>query len=221
MAVLEKEILGGPVFPVLSLPDADIEDALDTDQAAVESPRLRPFTREEFYLLGEVGIFKPDERVELIEGVIYTMPPPGPEHCADVYDLSQMLRATFGAGYFVREEKPVALPGGEPLPDIAVVIASTEYRKRQPGPADIRLIVETAVSSLAFDRGIKTRLYARAGIADYWIVNLCDRQIEVYREPDGDGYKSVKTYGPGESVEPLSAPGKTVSIDEVLPPAEA
>jgi Uma2 family endonuclease len=222
MAVLEKEIPRGPARSALPNPELDTDNApRDVADVVEESPRLRPFTREEFYRLGEEGIFRPDERVELIEGVIYTMPPPGPEHCADVSDLSQVLRAVFGVEYMVREEKPVTLPTGEPLPDIAVVVSSPEYRKRQPGAADIRLIVEVAASSQKFDRATKVALYAKSGIADYWIVNLRERRIEVYREPDGATYKSVQVFGPGESVEPLAAPGKAVNVSEVLPPAEA
>jgi Uma2 family endonuclease len=116
--------------------------------------------------------------------------------------LRRRFEAMIPTGWYVREDKPVRIPDWtEPLPDITLVRGDyTTYLVRHPEPADIGMIVEVSDTSLAKDRGEKWDNYARAGIASYWIVNLVDRQIEVYSEPTVSGYTVERTYRPGEDV---------------------
>jgi Uma2 family endonuclease len=136
----------------------------------------------------------------------------------------EALRVAFGPGWLVRAQDPVALDAeSEPEPDVAVVPGRPrDYLAEHPTrPA---LLVEVAESSLAFDRGHKGSLYARAGLADYWIVNLVDEVLEVYRGPALDRsaefgwrYLDVQALSPGTTVAPLARPNITVAVADLLP----
>ena len=145
-------------------------------------------------------------------------------HAVAVGLIEDALRAAFGPGWIVREEKPIALDDeSEPEPDLAVVPGT--HRDYLGGhPARPVLVVEVAETSLASDRGDKGSLYARGRIADYWIVNLVNRTLEVYREPVPDGsapfgwrYGSVEVLRPPASVSPLAAPAARVAVADLLP----
>jgi Uma2 family endonuclease len=163
--------------------------------------KRRLFTRQEYRTMGESGIFD-DQRVELIEGEIVEMAPVGYGHATVTDPLGVLLRTAFGSDFTIRTQVPVALAGrrpSEPQPDIAVVIGSwRDYRTRTPSQQDIKLVVEVADSSLQGDRTVKAALYAEAKIPDYWIVNLIDTTLEVYRDPVGGGSLSdgfnIRTY---------------------------
>ena len=177
------------------------------------------FTRDEYHALSDI---LRDRHVELLEGEIIEMAPIGPSHAAITQPLTDLIAKAFGPGFSVRSQTPVALGdernASEPEPDVAVVAGSwRDYLSRQPGPADIKLIVEIADSSLSYDRTIKAALYATAGIPEYWIVNLLERQLEVYREPGEAGYAAVSNYLAGGSVEPLFAPGSNVVVTDFMP----
>jgi Uma2 family endonuclease len=143
-----------------------------------------------------------DKRFELIDGHFVRREEMKPAHVGATESLRHRLEPMIPAGWCVREDKPVRIPDWtEPLHDIAVVRGDyTVYRVRHPEPADIGMIVEVSDTSLAKDRGEKWDNYAKAGIASYWIVNLVDRQIEVYSEPTASGYTVERTYRPGEDV---------------------
>ena len=146
----------------------------------------RYWTRAEYEQLVDGGFFRLDEPVELVGGRLIVSEPQGSAHAVAVGLASEALRAVFGSGWMVREEKPVALgDDSNPEPDLAVVPgAHRDYSSAHP--ARPVLVVEVAESSLAWDRGEKGSLYARAGIADYWVVNLIDRVLEVYLRPVPD-----------------------------------
>ena len=151
--------------------------------AVTSALETRRFTRVEYERLIDLEFFQPDERLELIDGLLVVREPQDSPHATGVRLVLTALRAVFGAGWIVDSQLPVALDDhSEPEPDAAVVAgAPRDYRDAHPTRPV--LIVEVAESRLAFDRRHKSSLYARAGIADYWVVNLVDRVLEAYREP--------------------------------------
>jgi hypothetical protein len=164
----------------------------------VPSVPSEPMTVHEFARTPEYD----DKRFELIDGYIVRRAETKPPHVGATESLLRRFQAMIPTGWYVREDKPVRIPDWtEPLPDITLVRGDyTTYLVRHPEPADIGMIVEVSDTSLAKDRGEKWDNYARAGIASYWIVNLVDRQIEVYSEPTVSGYTVERTYSPGEDV---------------------
>ena len=186
--------------------------------------RVRRWTREEYERAGAVGLFQPDEHLELIDGVIVRKMVQGALHVAGVRKTQTALQFVFNAGYDVRPQMPLALdPDGEPEPDIAVVHGSIQDYV-QAHPTTAVLVVEVADNSLAIDRGSKASIYARARIADYWILNLVDRLLEVHREPAalaeqplGHQYRSIARLGPEASVAPLAAPDAILRVADLLP----
>jgi Uma2 family endonuclease len=178
----------------------------------------RRWTSEEYHRAADAGIFGPEERLELIDGEIYTMSPHRGPHATGVTLAQTALLDVFRAGWVVRVQLPLALgEPTEPEPDVAVVTGKPrDYRDRHPATAV--LVVEVADTSLAFDRSTKQPVYAGAGIPEYWIVNLIDRVLEVYRDPDpsAEAYRSVARYAEDEAVSPLAAPGASVAVADLL-----
>ena len=145
----------------------------------------RPWTKAEYYRLGELGFFR-GQRVELIEGRLMVFSPQNALHAGTVGRVDRVLRPLFPATFCIRCQLPIDLGLViEPEPDAAVV-AGTEQQFLIAHPTTAALIVEVSDTTLSYDRVDKGSLYARAGIADYWIVNLVDRQVEVYRDPVPD-----------------------------------
>ena len=180
-------------------------------------------TRARYERLVEVGIFGENDRVELLDGLLVAREPQGSLHAMTVGLARTALERAFGRGYHAREEKPVALDDlSEPEPDVVVVRgALRDYRTHPSSPV---LVVEVADSSLAFDRLRKGGLYARAGVADYWVVNLVDEVLEVYREPvrapsrrAGWKYASVRLLKRKATVTPLAAPRARIRVSALLP----
>jgi Uma2 family endonuclease len=186
--------------------------------------QTRRWKRVEYARLIEAGILREDDPVELLDGQLAVREPQHTPHVAATQLVSRALRAAFGPGWDVRVQMPVGLDDeSEPEPDIAVVAGSPrDYLDDHPArPA---LIVEVAHSSLAVDRNVKGPLYARAGVADYWIVNLVDRVLEVYRKPVastsagyGWTYGSMRRLGPDTAVTPLAAPSARIAVADLLP----
>jgi Uma2 family endonuclease len=188
------------------------------------SVRTRRWSRVEYESLIDKGVFQPGERIELIGGELVVREPQRTPHATAIELALDALTEAFGPGWRVRIQLPVALDDeSEPEPDVAVVPGSP--RDYLPShPTRPVLIVEIAYSSLAFDREQKGSLYARARIADYWIVNLVDRILEVYRDPApaphapyGWGYNSVVALRAGDLVSPLAAPHARIGIADLLP----
>jgi Uma2 family endonuclease len=150
------------------------------------SLRTRQWTRAEYDRLIEIGVFSPGDRVELLGGDLVVAEPQSGPHYTAIRLVEDALRRAFGAGWQIRTQGPIALDDeSEPEPDIAVAAGSLRDYSREH-PARPVLVVEVSVSSLPLDRSHKGSLYARAGLADYWIVNLVGRVLEVYREPVAD-----------------------------------
>jgi len=185
---------------------------------------VRRWKRVEYDRLADLGAFEDGDPVELIGGQLIVAEPKCSEHAAGVEMAGDALRAALPAGWIVRGQNPLALDNeSAPEPDIAVVRGSlADYRHAHPTrPA---LIIEVAESSLRFDRIEKGSLYARAGIVDYWIVNLVDRVLEVYRDPGADvtapygwRYMSVERVTPPGSVVPIGVPATPIPVAALLP----
>jgi Uma2 family endonuclease len=187
----------------------------------VGEPTPRRWTREEYYRMGELGFFH-GQRVELIEGEIMVLSPQNWPHTSTVDRVGEVLRASLGSGFWVRMQYPLNLGTSDPEPDVSVVPGQREDYSDHPTTAV--LIVEVSESSLTYDRTRKASLYARAGIADYWIINLVNNQVEVYRDPRADpaqfyghGYASVTVLVPPAVVNPLAAPQVSLAAVDLLP----
>ena len=185
--------------------------------------KVRRWTRIEYDRLVEGGFLRADDAVELLGGQLVVAEPQGSRHFAAIRAAEEALRAAFGSGWEVRPQGPIALDDeSEPEPDLAVVPGSfRDYRSAHPShPA---LVVEVSESSLTLDRDHKGSLYARAGIADYWIVDLAERRLEIYREPAPDAaapfgwcYRSVIVPDREAVVPPLAAPAARVRVADLL-----
>ena len=175
------------------------------------------WSREEYDRMIAAGIFHPEARLELIEGEIINMTPQGSLHATAVQLATELLKKAFSSQFAIRVQLPLALEdSSEPEPDLAVVIGSPrDYRDAHPTAAV--LIVEIADSTLTFDRQQKKKLYARTGIEDYWIINLIDQQVEIYRNPKNEDYLQNTTLTPGQSITPLASSGTPINITDMLP----
>jgi Uma2 family endonuclease len=184
---------------------------------------VRRWRRVEYDRLVDLGAFE-GEPLELIGGQLIVAEPKGAYHSSAVTAVDYALRAALPSGWIVRNQQPVSLDDeSEPEPDLVVVPGRPgDYRDAHPErPA---LAVEVAHSSLDFDREHKGSLYARAGITDYWIVNLVDRVLEVYRDPSPDPaaiyswrYRSVTTLAPSSRVVPLAFTSSRIAVADLLP----
>ncbi len=179
------------------------------------TPLKRRFTVEEYYRMGVTGILTSDERVELIEGQIVQMSPIGSRHAACVALLMQHFFTALALRTIVRAQNPVRLGDrSEPQPDLMLLKPKADfYASGHPGPSDVLLLIEVADSSAASDRETKFPLYARAGIVEFWLLNLEKHQIEVCRDPQGDTYASTQTFPRGTSVSPRAFPDILVPVD--------
>jgi Uma2 family endonuclease len=187
---------------------------------ALQSKR---WTRLEYERLIELGVFGPADRLELLGGQLVVAEPQSAEHYTAIMRASRALEAAFGPGWLVRPQGPVALDDeSEPEPDVAVVPGDVaDYRMAHPTRPV--LAVEVAVSSLTLDRSYKASLYARAGVPDYWIVNLVDRVIEIHRQPTLDlespygwAYATVDIVTRDGVVAPLAAPASRIAATALL-----
>jgi Uma2 family endonuclease len=184
---------------------------------------LHRWRRVEYERLVETGVFD-DQPIELIGGHLIVAEPKGAYHSTAVGNTDDALRSVLPSGWIVRNQDPIALDDdSEPEPDIAVVRGSRpDYREDHPDR--VALVIEVAESSLAFDRSQKASLYARGGVEDYWIVNVVDGVLEVYRDPAPDPtapygwrYRSIETYARTAVVTPLTLPGVRVAVAALLP----
>lgn len=184
-------------------------------ETSTAEPQKRLFTRDEFYQLDEHGFFA-GQRVELIEGEILLMSPVGPDHDSAVGLVIEALQSAFGKGYWIRPQMSLALgKRSEPQPDLAVIEGSPKSVKKTPRTA--LLVVEISYSTRLLDRGQKAKLYAKAGIQDYWVVDLVTKEIVVHRHPTKIGYTQVTEHKAGEKVSPLVLPKRKINVEDLLP----
>lgn len=190
--------------------------------AQVIEPKIYRWTRDEYYRLAEQGWFQ-DRLVELIDGEIIEMPPPGNAHCVGVECVASELRTVFGANHWVRVQMPLNLgTHSDPQPDIAVVRGTP--RDYADHPTTALLVVEVSDTSLRYDRGRKASLYAKAGLAEYWIVDVANSQLEIYRQPKADqqqafgfGYADKTILTSSDVARPLAAAQAQIKVADLLP----
>ncbi|HVN84197.1 MAG TPA: Uma2 family endonuclease [Candidatus Binatia bacterium] len=187
-------------------------------RATVESSDDR-LTSERYFGLVAEGVLRPEDRVELLEGVVVAMSPQNPPHAAAVSRADIALRRAVRERAAVRVQMPVVLTERSvPEPDLAVVPGrEADYDRAHPTTA--LLVIEVADSSLAQDRITKTRIYAAAEIPEMWILNLRDDCVEVFRDPDATNrrYQSTRVAQRGERLDLVSFPEASVAVDELLP----
>lgn len=167
------------------------------------APQLFRMTIAKYYKMAETGILDTDKRYELMDGFIYETQPTSPKHATRLKKLERRLEACLGENAIVFTQHPLQLTDeSEPQPDILVVKPPIDqYEERHPRPEDVLLVIEIANTTLQSDRSLKLALYAKAGIPEYWIVNLVKSQLEIHRNPDTDEarYREVHTLDEGEA----------------------
>ena len=174
------------------------------------------WTVDQYLAMREAGIVRAEDRVELLDGEIIEKMGGDFAHIDGVSFLIEALRSVLGKGYHVRSQVPIRAQASVAEPDVAVLRGShRDFVGRYPRPDEIVLVGEVSNSTLRKDRDTKAAIYARAGFAEYWILNVADRQLETFRNPLPSGvYGEARVYGEGEIV---MIEGKTLSVAELLP----
>jgi Uma2 family endonuclease len=184
---------------------------------------MRRFSVSEYHRMIQAGILDEDDKVELLEGYVVLKMARNPPHDTALQRARKRIEALARVGWDVRVQCAVTLPDSEPEPDVAVARGDeSTYAARYPDPDDLGLVVEVSEATLKRDQEDKQRIYARAGVVEYWIVNLVDRQVEVYTLPSGPAadpaYANKQVYPPGTSV-PLSLNGTPlgqIAVDDLI-----
>lgn len=178
----------------------------------------RHFSVGDYYTMAAAGLFKEDDRVELIEGEVIEMNPIGSRHAACVGRLTKSCERLAGDVAIVWVQNPVRVSDySEPVPDVTLLKRRDDfYAQANPGPDDVLLLIEVSDSTLEYDRQIKVPLYARAGIPEVWLVNLPAEVIEIYSQPSGGKYVDARVAGRGESLTSASVSSLTLDADAVL-----
>jgi Uma2 family endonuclease len=191
----------------------------EPEETMAVQPRRRRFTLDEYHRMGEVGILHEDSRVELIEGEIIEMSPIGSPHASTVARIQAFFAERVGRRAIVWTQNPLLMPRheSEPQPDIILLERRADfYAGALPEPSDVRLLIEVADSSLSYDRYTKVPLYARAGVAEVWIVDVDHRRVEIHRGPTARRYREVRTPGADERFAPLAFPAVEVTLADLL-----
>lgn len=180
--------------------------------------RPHQFTVADFHRMAAAGILNEDSRVELIRGQIIDMAPIGAPHLNMVNRLTRLLPAILGDLGILSVQNPVRLDdGSEPQPDVAVLKPRPEeYETATPRAADVLLVIEVAETSIDDDRAVKAPLYAGSGIPEYWIVNIVDRVVEVYRQPENGQYLQTRRVCADGMLDVLMVPGNTLPATDLL-----
>jgi Uma2 family endonuclease len=189
------------------------------DMAVEVAAVRRRFTRAEYHRMAEVGILTDGERVELICGEIIKKLAQGRRHRAFIDNLNHLLATRLADRAIVSIQMPIVLSDDtEPEPDVQILRRrSLPYKEREGDASDALLLIEVAESSLAYDRTTKLKLYAAAGIPEYWVVDCVAESIELHRTPHADGYRDVtRVDGPGATVAPQAFPDVTLALTEIF-----
>jgi Uma2 family endonuclease len=211
---------------VLDAPPTPLDPASSTPPPVRKGLAPAPFrwTVASFYEVSGMEMFS-NRRLMLIDGEILQMPADNPPHATGVALACQRLQQVFGAGFYVRNQAGMPLKlDTDPSPDVVVVPGSIrDYSKIHPAPETIRLIVEVSDSTLHYDLGGKSHLYAAAGIPEYWVVDVNASQLHVHREPVADEaaprgfrYASVKVLNPTNRVAPLAKPDSEFAVGDLM-----
>ncbi|MBL1208360.1 MAG: Uma2 family endonuclease [Geminocystis sp. GBBB08] len=185
----------------------------------VYSLPLRLLTVREYNLMAEVGILTHQEKVELINGQIITMSPQGSFHAAAITRTNRLFTKDFNQ-VLIRLQLPIIVNDfSQPEPDIAIVkYDSLDYDDRHPNATEVYLIIEIADTTLKTDLEVKRQLYASANIPEYWVLDLKQRQLYVYRESNSQDYQTTMILSDQESISPLNFPETEIKVSEMLRP---
>jgi Putative restriction endonuclease len=185
---------------------------------------FRRFSVPEYHRLIDIGVLTEDDNLELIEGYLVNKMSRNPPHDWVIQRINRLLLTVLGPGWEVRIQSAITLSDSEPEPDITVARGDINtFRSRHPVPADLCALIEVADSTLAGDRIDKGRVYARARVPIYWIINLVDRQIEVYEQPSGPtpvpGFAKTTIYQASDSIPFVldSVTVATFAVNDLLP----
>jgi Uma2 family endonuclease len=186
---------------------------------SVVSARTYEFTVEEYQRLLEVGIFGEDDRIELLNGNLIVMPPIGIRHANAVRRILNLFARRYGHASEVDAQNPAIIDRkSEPQPDILLLRLGISEAPVKPHPQDILLLVEVADSSFIFDNSDKRDAYARNGIREYWLLDLNENRLHVFRQPAGGKYEVELVLEKSDSIAPLAFPDLPVKISQMLPP---
>ncbi|HET7403017.1 MAG TPA: Uma2 family endonuclease [Usitatibacter sp.] len=187
--------------------------------ALLDHPRKHLITAEEYFRMGEAGVFAPEARLELIEGEIIEMAPIGSPHAGCVNRLTRIFIQRAGGEAVVAVQNPVLISNlSVPQPDFALLAArADDYAAAHPQVADVYLVVEVADTTVKFDLGRKATIYARCGITELWVVDVNERAIHVFRQPGGDGYGEKFRVGAGQSVACAALGAIEIEVAELFP----
>lgn len=175
------------------------------------------FTVEEYYRMGEIGIFPPEVRVELVDGLVRRIPPIDPPHASIVDRLTTLLAARLAGVAHLRVQGPIRLDDfNEPQPDLTVMRFREDYSRQHPTPADLILAIEVADTSLSYDRDEKMPRYGAAGIPEAWLVDVQAETVTVFTQPHAGGYGQEQVVTRGQEMVSMSVEGLRLRVDEAL-----
>ncbi|MGK7942212.1 MAG: Uma2 family endonuclease [Crocosphaera sp.] len=183
-----------------------------------QKPRI--WTVEEYHYLTKIGMFHPTEKLELLEGQIIQMAAKGTSHTVATRRIAKLLGTLLNNQANIYTQDPITLNDySEPEPDIIAVIQDPlDYFEHHPTPTDIYLIIEVADSNLDYDLSVKSQAYAKSNIRDYWVLDVNERQLNVFREPSQKGYKQRFILTEKEEVNLLRFPQIYLSVESIFPP---
>ena len=183
------------------------------------APRDRyRFSVEEYHQMIRTGLFDREDRLELLEGELIMMPPIGPEHAANSDCLRERIEERLPGTLAVRVALPITIPpDSEPEPDLCVVRRREDYyRSAHPEAKDVLLVIEISASSASFDAKEKALIYGRAGIPEYWMLDIPGKVLRIFTDPSPEGYRNQRTAWPGETVHCASIPQLEILVSEAL-----
>ena len=206
--------------PVAGQQDPPAAAAATPPESPLPARDKRKFTVAEYYRMAEVGILHHTERVELLDGEIIVMAPIGIPHATGVRRMERVLHQALGAAAAISVQNPVRLDDhSEPEPDIALLrFREDDYATAHPGPADVLVVMEVSDSTLDFDREVKSKRYAAAGIPEMWVMNLPGDCLDRLDQPGPAGYARHTVFRRGEKISPAALPDLELAVADLLPP---
>lgn len=185
---------------------------------AVVNPTKHLTNIHEWHRMGEAGVFSENNHIELIDGEILDMAPIGSNHAGHLKRVTNQLYSLLFGQVIISVQDPVQLSiYSEPEPDLMLLKPNADfYSTRHPNADDVLLLIEVSDSTLAFDQNQKLQLYARHNIPEYWIVNLIDNCLEVYRKPYGESYEQKTTLRTGDNITLSQLPDMSISVSAIL-----
>jgi Uma2 family endonuclease len=183
----------------------------------LELPQRR-WSVDEYHRMVSAGILTASDRVELLDGCIIERVPQEPPHASTTSSFGNEFVMLFAGKAWVRQQLPITIaPNSEPEPDIAVVrLDANRYRDRHPAPEDVYLLIEVAASTLSYDRDRKARIYAKARIPEYWVIDVNQRAVLVFREPQGDRYQLQQVFDVKDVLTPVTFPDVMIDLATLL-----